>query len=85
MQRVTGTSRRKSSITFVTEFFWAESYRFFFGTGTDLRYELALLTAVDRKFSAADGFERGCDGCVAGVAVEWRLGGWRRRVAGAPG
>ena len=85
MQRVTGTSRRKSSITFVTEFFGAESNRFFFGTGTDLGYELALLTAVDRKCSAADGFERGRDDCVAGVAVEWRLGGWRWRVAGAPG
>jgi hypothetical protein len=85
MQRVTGTSRRKSSITFVTEFFAAESYRFFLGTGPDFRYELVLLPAVDRKRSAADGFERGRDGGDLGAVVRRRLGGRRWRVAGAPG
>ena len=85
MQRVTGTSRRKSSITFVTEFFGAESYRFFFGTGTDLGYELALLTAVDRKCSAADGFERGGDRGHLGAVVRRGLGGWRWHVVGTPG
>ena len=84
MQGVTGTSHRKSSITFVTEFFGAESYRFFSGTGTDLRYELALLPTVDCKFSAADGFERGRVRGDAGAVVRRRLGGRRWRVVGAP-
>jgi len=67
----------KSSITFVTDFIWAESYRFFFGSGTDLGYELALLPAVDRDGSAADGIERG--GVRGGdcVVVRERVGGWR--------
>jgi hypothetical protein len=85
MQGVTDTSHRKSPITFVTEFFGAESYRFFLGTGPDLRYELAFLPAVDRKHSAADGFERGRDGGDLGAVVRRRLGGRRWRAAGAPG
>jgi hypothetical protein len=75
----------KSSITFVTESGGAESYRFFFGVGTDFEYELALLPAVDCGGCTADGFERGGNCGVASAFVEWRLGGWRRRVAGAPG
>ena len=85
MQGVTGSSHRKSSITFVTEFFGAESYRFFLGTGPDLRYELVLLPAVDRKHSAADRFERGRDRGDLGAIVRRRLGGRRWRVARAPG
>jgi hypothetical protein len=67
------------------EFFGAESYRFFLGTGPDLRYELAFLPAVDRKHSAADGFERGRDRGDLSDVVRRRLGGRRWRVAGAPG
>jgi hypothetical protein len=75
----------ESSITFVTESGGAESYRFFFGVVTDLRYELALLPAVERSLRTAGGFERGGDCSVAGAFVEWRLGEWGWRVAGAPG
>ncbi len=74
---------REGPITFVMEFFWAESYRFFFGPGTDLRYELALSPAVDQRDIAAVGIERGCDCGGAGAFVEWSLGGWCG-FAGAP-
>jgi hypothetical protein len=84
LQGVTGGSGEKSPITFVTEFFGAESYRFFFGTGSDLAYELALLPTVDHECSAADGFERGRDCCDAGAIVGGRLGGWCS-VVGASG
>ena len=85
MQGVTGSSHRKSSITFVMEFFAAESYRFFLGTGPDLRYELVLLPAVDRTCGTTDGFERGRDRGDLGAVVRRRLGGRRWRAAGAPG
>jgi hypothetical protein len=84
LQGVAGGSGEKSPITFVTEFFGAESYRFFFGTGSDLAYELALLPTVDHECSAADGFERGRDCCDAGAIVGGRLGGWCS-VVGASG
>ena len=67
---------RKSPITFVTEFFGAESYRFFFGTGTDLRYELALFPTVDCNGGSADGIERGGVRGSGGAIVRERVGGW---------
>ena len=67
------------------EFFAAESYRFFLGTGPDLRYELVFFPAVDRKRSAADRLERGRDRGDLGAVVRRRLGGRRWRAAGAPG
>jgi hypothetical protein len=67
---VCGGVRRQSPITFVTEFGWAESYRFFLGVGTDSRYELALSPAVDPRDSAAVGIERGRDRGGAGASVE---------------
>ena len=66
------------------DFGGAEGYRFFFGSGTDLRYELAILPAVDLSGGSADGFERGGDRGDAGAIVERRLGGWRGAV-GASG
>ena len=75
--------RGKSPITFVTDFFGAESYRFFFGSGTDLRYELVLSPTVDHRDLAAVGFERDCVCGGVGLVVEQRVGGWRSAV-GAP-
>src|SRR5579871_1123491 len=74
----------KSSITFVTDLRGAESYRFFFGVGTDFEYELALLSTVDCGFGAANRFERNRHRGDAGAFVEQRLGGRCGRAAGAP-
>jgi hypothetical protein len=77
LQGVTALRGGKSPITFVTEFGGAESYRFFLGSGTDLRYELALFAAVGHSGGAADGLERGSD-CGGAGAFGWeRVGGWR--------
>ena len=84
LQRLAGGLGWKSPITFVTDFIWAESYRFFFGSGTDLRYELALLPAVGRSGGTADGFERSSNRGFAGAVVWERVGG-RRGAFGASG
>jgi hypothetical protein len=73
----------RGPITFVTEFVWAESYRFFFGVGTDFEYELALLRAVGRSFLTAGGIERGGDRCLTCVAIRRGVGGWLG-VVGTP-
>jgi hypothetical protein len=84
-QSVTSCLGGKSSITFVTEFGGAESYRFFFGTGTDLPYELDILPAVGCSGGTADGFERGRVCGDVGAVIGRRLGGWRWSIAGASG
>jgi hypothetical protein len=58
------------------DFGGAESYRFFFGSGTDSRYELALLPAGGCNGGTAGGFERGGDRGFAGAFVWERVGGW---------
>ena len=76
--------RRKSSITFVTEFEGAESYRFFFGVGSDFEYELELLPTVDGSGGATGRFEHGGDCRVACAPGRRSLGGWCS-VPRAPG
>jgi hypothetical protein len=73
----------RGPITFVTEFVWAESYRFFFGVGTDSEYELALLPGIGRSFLTAGGIKRSGDGGLACIAVGRSVGRWLG-VVGAP-
>jgi hypothetical protein len=76
--------RGKGPITFVMGLGAAESYRFFFGSGTDLRYELPPFSAVDQDDIALDEFARGNGRGVRADFGGKRLGGWRG-VVGASG
>ena len=60
------------------EFGGAESYRFFFGLGSDFEYE--LLPAVGRHCSAADRSEYGGDRRNVDTSSWELVGGWRGSV-----